>query len=57
MMPVRPNEDLKLPEVNAMGHFMFRRGARLARRSPTRSLDAIAVVAALVPFHTVRLPV
>jgi len=56
MMPVRPNEDLKLPEVNAMGHFMFRRGARLAGRSPTRSLDAIAVVAALVPFHTVRLP-
>lgn len=50
-MPLRTNQHSQLPEENAMSLFMFQRSGRLARRSLTRPLAALAVVAALLPFH------
>lgn len=50
-MPLRTNQHPQLPEENAMSLFMFQRSGRLARRSLTRPLAALAVVAALLPFH------
>jgi hypothetical protein len=50
-MPMRTNQHPQLPEENAMPLLMFQRGDRFAWRSLTRPLAAIAVVAALLPFH------
>jgi hypothetical protein len=50
-MPLRTNQQPQLPEENTMSLLMFRRGDRLAWRSLTRPLAAIAVVAALLPLH------
>jgi len=50
-MPARPNQQPQLTEDNAMPLLMFQRDDRLVWRALTRPLAAIAVVAALVPFH------
>jgi hypothetical protein len=50
-MPLRENQQPQLPEENAMSLLMFQPGDRLARRSLTRPLAAVAVAAALLPFH------
>jgi hypothetical protein len=51
MMLVRANQHLNFPEVNAMCLFMFQQGDRLALRSLKLPLTAMAVFAALFPFH------
>jgi hypothetical protein len=50
-MPLRKNQQPQVPEDNAMSLLMFQRGDTPAWRSLTRPLAALAVAAALVPFH------
>jgi hypothetical protein len=50
-MPARPNQQPQLTEDNAMPLLMFQRDDTLVWRSLTRPLAAVAVAAALLPFH------
>jgi hypothetical protein len=50
-MSVRTNQQPQLPEEDAMPLLIFQRDDSLVWRSLTRPLAAIAVVAALLPFH------